>query len=112
MEIGFGIFDHIWGDRYEESDTENHICFILAQATQGVCLCFFRPIPTVTATGKISETNFATYAVDVTMDVAIAPITYHYVGNYVNSHLTAILNGLVDGAIDVFQTIEYFPHIQ
>ena len=41
MEIGFGIFDHIRGDRYEESDTEKQICFILAQATQGVCLCFF-----------------------------------------------------------------------
>ena len=31
----------IRGDRYEESDTENQICFILAQATLGVCLCFF-----------------------------------------------------------------------
>ena len=35
------MFDHIRGDRYEESDTENQICFILAQATQGVNLCFF-----------------------------------------------------------------------
>ena len=75
-------------------------------------MCFFRLTLTVTATGKISETYLATYAGDVTMDAAIAPITYHYVGNYVNSHLTAILNGLVDGTIDVFQTIEYFPNIQ
>ena len=37
-----GIFDHIRGDRYEESDTENQICFILAQVFLGdICAFLF-----------------------------------------------------------------------
>ena len=31
----------IRGDQYEESDTENQICFILAQVFLGGYLCFF-----------------------------------------------------------------------
>ena len=60
------------------------------------------------STGEIKTANVATYAVDVTMDAALAPISYYYTGNMSNGYLRSFMNGLVDGAIDVFQTVAYF----
>ena len=55
--------------------------------------------------GKV---NVANAAIDITMDAALAPISYYYTGSIPNCYLRASINGVVDGAIDVFQTIVYF----
>ena len=58
--------------------------------------------------GKITSSDLATCAVDVTMDISLAPINYYYSGSIGNSLLRASVNGIVDGAVDVFQTRTYF----
>jgi len=60
------------------------------------------------STGRIKATNVATYAIDVTMDATLAPINYYYTGSISNGFLRSSINGLTDGAVDVFQTITYF----
>ena len=60
------------------------------------------------STGEIKAANVAMYAIDVTMDATLAPINYYYTENISNGYLRSSINGLVDGAIDVFQTIAYF----
>ena len=60
------------------------------------------------SSGEITSSNVATYAVDVTMDAVLAPVSYYYAGNISNGYLRTATNGLVDGIIDVFQTIAYF----
>ena len=58
--------------------------------------------------GEITKDNVAMYAVDVSMDAALAPVSYYYTGNLSNGYLRSVINGLVDGAVDVFQTIAYY----
>lgn len=58
--------------------------------------------------GEIKAENVAMYAVDVTMGATLAPINYYYAGNISNKYVGPIINGLVDGAVDIFQTIAYF----
>lgn len=60
------------------------------------------------STGEITATNAANYAIDVTMDATLAPISYYYTGSMSNGYLRSATNGIVDGAIDVFQTRAYF----
>ena len=60
------------------------------------------------SSGEITSSNVAMYAVDVTMDAVLAPVSYSYAGNISNGYLRSATNGLVDGIIDVFQTIAYF----
>ena len=60
--------------------------------------------------GEIPTENVAMYATDVTMDAALSPINYYYTGNLSSGFLGAAINGLVDGVIDVFQTVAYFSH--
>ena len=42
------------------------------------------------------------------MDSTLATISYYYTGDIVNGYLRSAINGIVDGAIDVFQTVAYF----
>ena len=60
------------------------------------------------SSGEITTEKIATYAIDVTMDATLAPINYYYSGNLSSGYTRSIINGLVDGAVDVFQTIAYF----
>ena len=60
------------------------------------------------STGEIKPENIAAYAVDITMDSTLATISYYYTGDIVNGYLRSAINGIVDGAIDVFQTVAYF----
>ena len=61
------------------------------------------------STSEIKAANVTMYAIDVTMDATLAPINYYYAGNISNGYLRSSINGLVDGAIDVFQTIYFTP---
>ena len=59
-------------------------------------------------TGSIKPISYAAYAIDVGMDVTLAPMYYYYTGSMSNGYLSATINGLVDAALDIFQTEAYF----
>ena len=39
------------------------------------------------------------------MDVTLSPVYYYYTGS---GYSGSVINGFIDGAVDVFQTIAYF----
>ena len=55
--------------------------------------------------GQITKTNMVMYVADITMDVSLSPIYYDYSGRLSNGYLRATINGIVDGGVDVLQTI-------
>ena len=56
-------------------------------------------------TGHIEPSNLVTYSVDVGMDIVYAPLYYYYTGGGYNG---AIRNGILDGVVDIFQTVTVF----
>jgi hypothetical protein len=60
------------------------------------------------SSGEITARNVGMYGIDVVMDATLAPINYYYAGDLSNGYARSIINGVVDGAIDIFQTIAYF----
>ena len=58
--------------------------------------------------GEIKAANVAMFAVDVTMDATLSPISYYYTGNISNGYLRSSINGILDAVVDIFQTLAYF----
>ena len=59
------------------------------------------------STGKITSSGITKGTTDVVMDATLSSINYYYIGNIANSQIRAVINGLIDGAVDVFQTKAY-----
>ena len=59
-------------------------------------------------TGNISSEGVASCGIDITMDACLGTVSNYYTASVSSSIIRAGVNGLIDAAIDVFQTITYF----
>ena len=58
-------------------------------------------------TGSISTSNLGYYAVDAMLDATLSTCCYYYTGMMSNDIAAAAINGVVDGGVDIVQTVGF-----